>query len=74
MSISAFLDRCDRYCAVRSISLARLSTLIFNDGKKLDGLKAGRDIGVQTLDRAQLVLEGLEKALPATASVTAVTA
>lgn len=60
LMIEAFLQRCDSYCARRGISRARLSTLIFNDGKKLRLLDEGKDIGVQTLQRASITLAALE--------------
>ena len=60
MVISAFLARCDALAQKRGISRSRLSTLLFNDGKKLDALADGRDIGVLTLARVEKALEGLE--------------
>lgn len=35
------------YCEARDLSLARVSTLIFNDGKKLDGI-ATRGVDLST--------------------------
>ncbi len=64
MLIPAFLSRCDAYAQRRGISRARLSTLLFNDGKKLDLLEAGRDLGVLTLERATESLITMERALP----------
>lgn len=32
------------YCAARGMSLSRLSTIIFDDGKKLDRIASGRDL------------------------------
>lgn len=63
MAIRAFLKRCDAYADRRGISRARLSTLLFNDGKKLSLLEEGRDIGVRTLERAEEALSELEQAL-----------
>ena len=60
MTIPDFLSRCDRFAERRGFSRARLSTLIFNDGKKLDALAAGRDVGVRTLEAATAKLAGLE--------------
>lgn len=60
MSISDFLLRCDSYCEARRISRARLSTLIFNDGKKLTALAEGADIGTRRLARASADLARLE--------------
>ena len=64
MSISQFLERCDAYRARRNVSDARLSTLLFNDGKKIGLLRAGGDIGVLTLARVEQVLAALESELP----------
>lgn len=64
MSISQFLARCDAYRARRNVSDARLSTLLFNDGKKIGLLRAGGDIGVLTLARVEQVLAALESELP----------
>lgn len=65
MVIPTFLSRCDAYAARRGISRARLSTLLFNDGKKLDALAEGRDVGVLTLERVVNELSELERSLPA---------
>ena len=61
MTIPDFLARCDAFAKVRGCSRARLSTLIFNDGKKLDALAAGRDVGVRTLAAATERLAALER-------------
>lgn len=61
MTISEFLNRCDAYAAKRDIGDARLSTLIFNDGKRIGALRAGGDIGVKTLARAVDALAELER-------------
>lgn len=60
MVIQTFLDRCDAYAERRGVSRARLSTLLFNDGKKLDALAGGRDVGVLTLERVTRVLTQME--------------
>ena len=52
MSIQAFLSIVDAYRNARSISDARVSTLIFNDGSKIKMLRSGSDVGVRTLARA----------------------
>ncbi len=51
-SIQAFLSVVDAYRAARSVSDARMSTLIFNDGSKIKMLRSGGDIWVLTLLRA----------------------
>lgn len=63
MVIQTFLSRCDEYARRRGIGRARLSTLLFNDGKKLDALATGKDVGVLTLERAKAVLASLERQL-----------
>jgi hypothetical protein len=63
MDIEPFLDRCERYCARKSMSQARLSTLIFGSGMTLDRLHAGKGVTVRVLSRAVERLEGLEAAL-----------
>lgn len=40
------------YSSAREISLARLATLIFNDGKKFDLIEAGKDLGTKSHDKA----------------------
>jgi hypothetical protein len=61
MIIPAFIQRCDRYCAMRRIKRATLSTMIFNDGKRLEAVANGANVGVLTLERAQLELTRLEQ-------------
>lgn len=63
--IASFLNRCDAYRLQRTppISRARLATLLFNDGAKLDSLDAGTDIGTRRLARAVADLSALEAAL-----------
>ena len=53
---SQLLTLCSAYAAAARLSDARLSTLLFNDGKKLGQLAAGRDLTVGTLERAMLWL------------------
>lgn len=50
------LTACSAYAAAARLSEARLSTLLFNDGKKLGQLSAGRDLTVGSLERAMLWL------------------
>lgn len=40
------------YCAACELSPARVSTLIFNDGKKLDLLEQGKDLATKNHERA----------------------
>lgn len=62
--IDTFISRCDAYAARRGISRSRLSTLLFNDGKKLEAFIGGRDIGIRKLAEYEDRLGELEKALP----------
>lgn len=40
------------YCAARGLSMSRVSTLVFNDGKKLDLIDGGSDLATKNLERA----------------------
>jgi hypothetical protein len=40
------------YCGAKSISLARVSTLIFNDGKRFDAIQRGGDLGTAQFEKA----------------------
>lgn len=66
-AISDFLARCDTYCGKRSprLSRARLGTILFNDGKRLDAIAGGSDVGSRRLAQASAALAELEKALEA---------
>lgn len=63
MIIPAFVQRCDSYCARRGIARATLSTLLFDDGKRIDALAGGSNVGVLTLERAGVKLDSLEMEL-----------
>lgn len=40
------------YADHRGLSLSRVSTLVFNDGKKLDGLVDGKDLATSRFENA----------------------
>ena len=40
------------YCEVKGVSQARISTLVFNDGKKLGRLERGADLSTSNYERA----------------------
>lgn len=41
------------YCAARSLSLSRVSTIVFNDGKKLDAIATkGADLATGKFEQA----------------------
>jgi hypothetical protein len=43
------------YCAARELSLSRVSTIVFNDGKKLDAIALrGADLGTGKYEQAML--------------------
>jgi hypothetical protein len=65
--IDAFIARCDAYRAARKppISRARLATILFNDGAKLDSLASGTDVGSRRLAKAFADLAALESGLAA---------
>lgn len=51
-AIPALLRLVDAYRVARGISDARVSTLVFNDGQRIDDLRSGKDIGTRRLSRA----------------------
>jgi hypothetical protein len=40
------------YCAARSLSLSRVSTIVFNDGKKLGMVEGGADLQTGKFEQA----------------------
>jgi hypothetical protein len=40
------------YCAARELSMSRVSTLVFNDGKKLDSISRGSDLATGKFEAA----------------------
>ncbi|MCC8945969.1 hypothetical protein H8A97_12890 [Bradyrhizobium sp. Arg62] len=40
------------YCRAKDLSLSRVSTLIFNDGKRLDAIQAGGDLSTARYEHA----------------------
>lgn len=42
----------DSYCSETGMSRARLSTLLFNAGARLDAIASGRDLNTGTFERA----------------------
>lgn len=61
IAVKPLLDRCEAYCATKGMSAARLSTLIFNSGTRLDSIKAGGNVTVATLQDASDALAVLER-------------
>lgn len=42
----------DAYCKAKGLSLSRVSTLIFNDGKRLDAIREGSDLYTGRFEQA----------------------
>ncbi|WP_229183950.1 hypothetical protein [Bradyrhizobium oropedii] len=42
----------DAYCAATGLSTSRVSTLIFNDGKRLDAIREGKDLYTSRFEHA----------------------
>lgn len=42
----------DRFCGARGLSRSRVATIVFNDGKKLDLIESGKDLGTKSHERA----------------------
>jgi hypothetical protein len=59
--LNTFLRRADALAKAEQISIKTLSLRIFNDGKKIDVLKAGGRIWPDTLDAAAKKLTKLER-------------
>ncbi len=49
---SQLLKVADAFCAARELSRGRVSTLVFNDGKKLDLIEGGADLGTRKFEDA----------------------
>lgn len=63
-TIAAFVERSKTYAERAGLKPSTVSRKIFNDGKYLDRLAGGGDIGVQTLEQAEERLAELEESLP----------
>jgi hypothetical protein len=50
--IDQLLTVSDTYCTAVERSRSRVSTLIFGDGGRLDGLANGKDLNTRSLERA----------------------
>jgi hypothetical protein len=48
----ALLLTCDRYAGSAGLSSARVSTIVFRDGKAIDRIRRGGDIATATYERA----------------------
>ncbi|WP_307289573.1 hypothetical protein [Kaistia geumhonensis] len=59
LSIDAFLRLVDAYCAASGLAVSTLSTRLFNDGKRISTLRAGRDIGARRMEAALAKLSSL---------------
>lgn len=63
--LATFLADCDAVASRMGIARATLATRLFSDGKRLDALAAGADVGVRRLERAQRDLEKLKAGITA---------
>lgn len=69
MTISEFIERCDRYCEVSGKKRVWLSKALLSDTFRLQQLADGEvDIGVKRLERASESLSRLEADLAKIAS------
>jgi len=50
--VQSLLRIADIYCAAKGVSRARVSTIVFNDGKILDRLASGSDLYTGRYERA----------------------
>lgn len=50
--IRVFLSLVEIYCRTSGLAEATVSTRIFNDGKAIEQIRKGRDVGVNRLDTA----------------------
>lgn len=46
----------DAYCIAAKLSRSRVSTLIYGDGMRLDGIAQGKDLHTRSFERAMLWL------------------
>ena len=54
MLTSQLIEIADAYCALTGLSRSRVATVVFNDGKKLDLIAAGKDLNTRSFERAML--------------------
>jgi hypothetical protein len=54
--IPDFLRLVEAYCIATELAEATVSTRIFNDGKAIESIRRGRDVGVNRLNTAILLL------------------
>lgn len=53
MTLTAqLITTADAYCQLAKLSRSRVSTLIFGDGMRLDGVAAGKDLNTRSFERA----------------------
>ncbi len=51
---SQLMIAADGYCALVGLSRSRVSTLIFGDGMRLEGVAGGRDLNTRSFERAMV--------------------
>ena len=52
--VSQLLIIANSFCSARRLSLPRVSTLIFNDGKRLGSIQRGGDLQTASFERAMV--------------------
>lgn len=62
--VQAFLVRCGRVEERLGIRRSTLSTKLFNDGRRLDQIASGKDVGILRLAKAERDLGELEGQQP----------
>lgn len=50
--IASLLTCCEHFAEARRLSESSVSTLVFNDGKRIRRIRNGSDIGARQIDRA----------------------
>jgi len=59
VALRDLIARCDAYSEAAGLSRSRVSTLVLNDGKRLQALKDGADITTRRLEAAHGRLDRL---------------
>lgn len=52
VTIEQFLDLVDSYVSATGLAEATVSTRLFNDGKRIEMLRSGRDVGIRKVEEA----------------------
>ena len=60
--VQAFITRADAYCRSRGVASSTLSRKLLGNGKRLDELKSGKSLRMDTFARATELLDEMENA------------